>query len=329
MVKIYYLDFWAERYGNPVILEDINNPQKWKEADKIMSRELVSVPTGVGLLHINELSKYLRLEKAKNADEADVLITSCFGNEKAKYKDTNKKIIVLGYEKDVAEMDYHKYSNVLYVTNFHFEKPCCKFTYLPLFYLYRGFNLTKTLFERRKKPKKEKFCLSIISNNAVTERNEILEKVMEYKKVDNFGNLLKNENDKLIERTCWYDSRLFEKIKPYKFMIAFENGSIENYHTEKLLNAWLGNSIPIYWGDPNINKYFNSKAFININELGVEKAIEKIKELDENEELYNEMFNEPLLTNECKNISFLNEDKWRKTIKDFMLKPMKKGQLNK
>jgi hypothetical protein len=318
MVKVAYLDFWCERQGNPIKLEDISDLQKWKEADKIMTRDLMELPNGVGLLHLEELRKYINVELVINPNEADVLITSCFGNRKTQYKD--KKMIILGYEKDCADMDYHLYQKALYVTSFYFHNSLCKYYNLPLFYLYTGFDLSKKLFNRRKKTKKTEFCLSIISNYSVETRNSYIKKIMEYKNIDNYGLFEKNKNDKLIERTTWYDPRLIDKIRPYKFMIAIENCSVENYNTEKLVNAWLGGAIPIYYGDPNIDEFYNEKAFVNINRLGIEKAIEKIKELNENEELYDEMFNEPLLNNECRNISNLNEEKWRKTIKDFMLK---------
>jgi hypothetical protein len=321
MVKIAYLDLWAERYGNPIRLEDITDITKWKEADKIMSRDLVEIPNGVGLLHVEELKKYINVELVSNPSEADVLITSCFGNRKAQYKD--KKMIILGFEKECAEMDYHMFERALYITSFYFNNSLCRYYNLPLFYLYNGFSLNEKLFKKRKLNKKTNFCLSIISNTSAVKRCEYVKKIMEYKKIDNYGMFDKNNSDKLIERTTWYDPRLIDKIRPYKFMIAMENGSVLNYNTEKILNAWLGGAIPIYYGDPNIDKVYNEKAFINVNKLGIEKAIEKIKELDENEELYKEMFEETILTKECKNIKNLDEDRFRKTIKDFMLRSVK------
>ena len=318
MVRICYLDMWCERYGNPQTLDEINDLQKWKEVDKIMNRDLVELPTGIGLLHIEELKKYINVEVVLNPANADVLITSCFGNRKTQYKD--KKMIILGYEKECSDMDYHLYQKALYITPFYFYNSLCKFYNLPLFYLYRGFDLTEKLMKKRRKNKKTDFCLSIISNKSSEKRNEYLKEIIKYKKVDNYGLFEKNKEDKLIERTTWYDPRLVDKIRPYKFMIAFENECRENYNTEKILNAWLGNAIPIYFGDPNIEEFYNERAFINVNKLGIDKAIEKIKDLDENDDLYNEMFEEALITEESKYINYLNEERFRKTIKDFCLR---------
>jgi len=37
--------------------------------------------------------------------------------------------------------------------------------------------------------------------------------------------------------------------------------------TEKIVEAFAANCIPIYWGDPSISKVFNSKAFINVLDI--------------------------------------------------------------
>ena len=52
----------------------------------------------------------------------------------------------------------------------------------------------------------------------------------------------------------------------YKFSIAFENASYSGYTSEKILEAFAAGTVPIYWGDPDIAKVYNSKAFINLNE---------------------------------------------------------------
>lgn len=51
----------------------------------------------------------------------------------------------------------------------------------------------------------------------------------------------------------------------YKFMIAFENGRTNGYMTEKFFNAMYGYAIPIYFGDDMASTYFNEHRFINCN----------------------------------------------------------------
>lgn len=57
-----------------------------------------------------------------------------------------------------------------------------------------------------------------------------------------------------------------------KFSIIIENVSKENWITEKLIDCLVTNTIPIYYGCPNINEWFNDEGIIkfnNINELQV------------------------------------------------------------
>jgi hypothetical protein len=43
-----------------------------------------------------------------------------------------------------------------------------------------------------------------------------------------------------------------DAIAPYKYHIAIENCNLVNYWTEKLTDAWMAWSLPIYCGDPSI-----------------------------------------------------------------------------
>jgi hypothetical protein len=49
------------------------------------------------------------------------------------------------------------------------------------------------------------------------------------------------------------------------FHIAVENSKNKNYFTEKIIDAFLSKTIPIYWGCPNIEKYFDSRGIITFN----------------------------------------------------------------
>jgi hypothetical protein len=70
----------------------------------------------------------------------------------------------------------------------------------------------------------------------------------------------------------------WDAIAPYKYHLAFENCSVEDYWTEKLSDAFLGFSYPIYYGCRNIEKYFDEDAMtiIDINDFkGSVQAIER------------------------------------------------------
>ena len=56
-------------------------------------------------------------------------------------------------------------------------------------------------------------------------------------------------------------------LRDYKYSITIENGEIENYFTEKILDAFLTGTIPIYRGCPNIDEFFNPNGIIKFSTL--------------------------------------------------------------
>jgi hypothetical protein len=63
------------------------------------------------------------------------------------------------------------------------------------------------------------------------------------------------------------------------FHIAIENHSHNGYFTEKIVDAFLTKTIPIYWGCKDIDKYFDKRGMILFETY--EEAIEKINKLTE------------------------------------------------
>jgi hypothetical protein len=82
-------------------------------------------------------------------------------------------------------------------------------------------------------------------------------------------------------------------------MMVYENTSHPGYCTEKLMDAFLVGAIPIYWGDLRVSEDWNSRAFINVNELQ-DDWINSIVNLDINYKLFESMYNEPVFTEEQK-----------------------------
>ena len=77
----------------------------------------------------------------------------------------------------------------------------------------------------------------------------------------------------------------FEKkedgLKSYKYSIIIENSSEVNYFTEKLIDACLLETVPIYWGAPNISEYFDVKGFIICESFEeIKYAISKMSDED-------------------------------------------------
>lgn len=62
-----------------------------------------------------------------------------------------------------------------------------------------------------------------------------------------------------------------EALAPHKFSITIENCRQPGYWTEKIVDCFATKTIPIFWGDSDINNYFDKDGIIyfnDINELG-------------------------------------------------------------
>jgi hypothetical protein len=82
-------------------------------------------------------------------------------------------------------------------------------------------------------------------------------------------------------RCCNYVENKTDALKDYMFSICTENLQIENWFTEKLIDCLRTGTIPIYWGCPNIGKYFNLNGFIIVN--SIEEIIDVVNNLSEDQ----------------------------------------------
>jgi hypothetical protein len=132
------------------------------------------------------------------------------------------------------------------------------------------------------------FCAYVMSNtkNSASQRTKIFELLSAYKQV-NSGGKWRNNVGGAVEDKLAFQSK-------HKFAIAFENSSSRGYLTEKFVEAAAANAIPIYWGDPDVGKIFNSRAFVNCHDFAtIEDAVEHVKTIDQNDALYYQMLCEP------------------------------------
>ena len=153
--------------------------------------------------------------------------------------------------------------------------------------------LTKTRFITADEIKKKQFCLFSVSNGGSKERNDFFQSLSQYKKVDSCGSYMNN-----LGLNCpsnHLSSEYHDFISQYKFMICFENTSQPFYLTEKLFNAYLNQTIPIYWGCPNVDDYVDMSSILylkpNYSASDVEQLIEKIKLLDQDDDVYQQYYN--------------------------------------
>ena len=139
-----------------------------------------------------------------------------------------------------------------------------------------------------KKKKSEGFCCFVYSNNVI-HRNNFCKQLSNYKKVDCGGNCLNNIGGKVKDKIGFQ--------KKYKFCIAFENSLHPGYTTEKILDAYKSNCIPIYYGSETINDDFNPETFINAHNFNnYNDLINYIKKVDSDESLYNSYMDKPIIS---------------------------------
>ena len=232
------------------------------------------------------------------SDDPDYLFCSCFGNNHFKYMNA-VKILFLG-ENIVPDFNIYDYA-----MGFHFIDFEDRYLRYPLYALYDkaiDLALNKHTFSEEYYLSKKGFCNYVISNpNAAGERSWMAEKLAAYKQVDSGGRYRNNVGGPVKDKLAF--------SKNYRFTMAFENSKMSGYTTEKIFEAFAADTIPIYWGSPRVTEEFNPKAFVDCNQFAtLDEAVERVKEINENDELFLEMIKAPIITDNCLAKQYLSED---------------------
>ena len=84
----------------------------------------------------------------------------------------------------------------------------------------------------------------------------------------------------------------FDALSDYKYSIAIENSVIPGYFTEKITDCYLTHTMPLYYGCPDIDQYFDIDSFRLIDPNNFKDSVLKIEQIIE-EDKYNSVL--PLL----------------------------------
>ena len=157
------------------------------------------------------------------------------------------------------------------------------------------------IFNHSLKPQstKEKFAIYMASNCKPRFRDIAADSLTTIGVVDQGGKCAGKAGNKLSKLlpkpSRWKNTETFSK---YRFCLVMENESYPGYVTEKILDAFLGGCIPIYYGTEQIFDIFNRKAFIYYNISDPAAALERIYFLENNRTAYDQVLEEePILTN--------------------------------
>ncbi len=142
---------------------------------------------------------------------------------------------------------------------------------------------------------KTKFCSYVVTNHSRRRnrnRLEIFEKLSKYKRVDSAGRFMNNIGAPLPDG---FRGKI-NFMRDYKFHIAFENARLPGYTTEKLPQAMMARTLPIYWGSPGVAGEFNPRTFVDASDFpDLDALVERIIELDQDDARYQQYFTEPYL----------------------------------
>lgn len=66
-------------------------------------------------------------------------------------------------------------------------------------------------------------------------------------------------------------------LRDYRYSLCMENGRERNYYTEKIVDAWLSWTVPIYWGCPNLSEFYPRESFIELDITAPDAAAEVVR----------------------------------------------------
>lgn len=282
LIILCLLYFWITVYGNPII-ENFTNVSyyNWWGRD--------SKPTNKERETINKILSFL-------PNDQSVHLYSVFGDEPNSSPDSQNGV----YRIQISGESYYHDPNKFHLNLIpEIEYPNTNIIGFPyaFFHLLHTDVDIGTLTRPRNitidEIKNKKFCLFAVSNGNAKERVEFFNQLSNYKKVDSCGKFMNNLGYNCPNN---HESKDYQEfISQYKFMICFENTSSPNYFTEKLINAYVNGTIPIYWGCPNLDNYVNMSSILYLppqyTDQDVSNLIERIKELDQDNEAYRSYYN--------------------------------------
>ncbi len=159
------------------------------------------------------------------------------------------------------------------------------------------------LVEKLASPKKiekvpSKHTVIIISNGGSAERNFLLDQLEKQLGTESIEYRGPYRNNAPLITSCYNTDEFYNEISQYKFVITLENSRDETYVTEKITHGLISGVIPVYWGSNYVFECFNKDRFLyleDLNEESVQKLINEMNRLSNDENAYLEMVNQPVV----------------------------------
>lgn len=125
------------------------------------------------------------------------------------------------------------------------------------------------------------FCSMVVSNGANRDPvlQMFLDRIEKYKPVLSGGGWRNNVGGRVPDKVAF--------CRGCKFNLAFENSASPGYTTEKILDAYLSYSVPVYFGNPQIDVDFHAESMVCVkSKADVDRAVEEVMWLDSNPDAY-------------------------------------------
>ena len=156
---------------------------------------------------------------------------------------------------------------------------------------------------------KTEFCAFVVSNPDNPIRNQIFKELSRHRYVHSPGRLFNNDSS-LSSFGGERSKPVVEYLRRFDFTIAGENSAFPGYTTEKIVQAFVAGSIPIYWGDPLVDYDFDPRAFINFNDYGtVSGLVQAVLEIAE----------DPAAMDRMRSIVPLSDESWARSANPELL----------
>lgn len=141
---------------------------------------------------------------------------------------------------------------------------------------------------------KKKFC-SFVYADLTAERQKWFKEISTISNVDSAGHCLNNTGGRIPGRGDQIYKLAF--LSDYIFSLAIENSSVNGYATEKLIHPMSSCAIPMYWGDPEIEKDINMSSIIDLRQSPGD-VIEEVKFIMSSKKNYLDKLEKPWFKND-------------------------------
>lgn len=300
-IKIKFICFWSDFDPNNNIFTNLLK----EYFDVIVCQDFYDWSDDIDILFCGSMN-----------DVADRLQLYYFYKNENNPKKTKTKIVYYSGENNYPNFDFCDYA-IGNISDLHRFKRYFRFPTWAYYTYAHNITLDEPINEISDEDFSNKnFCSFVVSNNLFADpmRNYLFEEISKVNHIDSGGKFANNIS---------YNIGLTEEdkinfLKQYKFNLACENSDVNGYVTEKIVDAFAANVIPIYWGNEYVLHDFNHDSFIYVNEFmkdiddkeGFNKLINEINIISENKALYLEKVKSPKFV--------YNPSKWYKLLQEYL-----------